>query len=78
MANVSDAEHRILERLAYESWLRRGRPIGSPEVDWEEATKRFAPNEGVDQELPSGAPGNLPTDLGAEPPPERSHDGSQK
>jgi Protein of unknown function (DUF2934) len=32
-----------IERLAYEYWLERGRPVGSPEEDWfraEEEVKR--------------------------------------
>lgn len=32
--------HELTERLAYEYWERRGRPIGSPEVDWF-AAERF-------------------------------------
>lgn len=30
----SAAKHRLTEQLAYELWERRGRPNGSPEVDW--------------------------------------------
>jgi hypothetical protein len=26
-----------LERYAYQAWVERGKPIGSPEVDWETA-----------------------------------------
>jgi hypothetical protein len=26
--------HDEIARLAYELWERRGRPLGSPEVDW--------------------------------------------
>ena len=33
--------HEILKRLAYESWLERGRPIGSPEVDWQKAEEKI-------------------------------------
>jgi hypothetical protein len=28
------AKHRLTEQLAYELWERRGRPHGSPEIDW--------------------------------------------
>ena len=34
---------RILAR-AYELWVRRGRPIGSPEIDWAAAEKELAEN----------------------------------
>ena len=26
--------HKEITRLAYELWERRGRPLGSPEIDW--------------------------------------------
>lgn len=26
--------HAVTEKLAYEHWERRGRPLGSPNVDW--------------------------------------------
>jgi hypothetical protein len=26
--------HNEIARLAYELWERRGRPLGSPEIDW--------------------------------------------
>ena len=34
--------HSLTEKLAYEYWERRGRPIGSPEVDWFAAEKTLA------------------------------------
>jgi hypothetical protein len=30
-------EQQLLEQLAYQSWLSRGCPVGSPEVDWHHA-----------------------------------------
>lgn len=33
-------QHELLERLAYQSWLDRGQPIGSPEVDWNRALQQ--------------------------------------
>jgi hypothetical protein len=30
-------EQELLQRYAYQAWLERGKPIGSPEVDWEKA-----------------------------------------
>jgi hypothetical protein len=74
---MREDERRMLENLAHAAWVRRGRPLGSPEVDWEEAKRMVSVaerHESVDQELPPAAPGSCPTDLGAEPPPERSHD----
>ncbi len=32
----------LTARLAYEYWERRGRPLGSPEVDWFAAEKALA------------------------------------
>ncbi len=29
-----ESRHEFVEELAYELWTQRGRPIGSPDVDW--------------------------------------------
>ena len=29
-----ESRHEFVERLAYQHWEARGRPLGSPEVDW--------------------------------------------
>jgi DUF2934 family protein len=29
-----ESRHEFVEKLAYELWVQRGRPLGSPEVDW--------------------------------------------
>jgi len=34
--------HSLTEKLAYEYWERRGRPLGSPEVDWFAAERTLA------------------------------------
>jgi len=34
--------HSVAEKLAYEYWERRGRPLGSPEIDWAAAEKTLA------------------------------------
>ena len=34
--------HSLTEKLAYEYWERRGRPLGSPEVDWSAAERTLA------------------------------------
>ncbi len=31
--------HEAIARLAYDFWVKRGRPFGSPEVDWFAAEK---------------------------------------
>jgi len=31
----------LTKRLAYENWERRGRPLGSPEIDWFAAKKNW-------------------------------------
>jgi hypothetical protein len=33
----NDEQQQLLEQLAYQSWLSRGCPLGSPEVDWHHA-----------------------------------------
>jgi hypothetical protein len=43
--------HEILQELAYQHWEKRGRPIGSPEVDWvaaEEALRSYLLASGVE------------------------------
>ena len=40
---MSSQRERIAAR-AYELWLRRGRPIGSSEIDWAAAEKELAEN----------------------------------
>jgi hypothetical protein len=32
-----ESRHEFVERLAYKLWAQRGRPLGSPDVDWFEA-----------------------------------------
>jgi len=34
--------HELTEKLAYDNWERRGRPLGSPEIDWFAAEKALA------------------------------------
>jgi hypothetical protein len=33
---------KLISELAYQLWEKRGRPFGSPEVDWYEAEKALA------------------------------------
>jgi hypothetical protein len=29
-----ESRHEFVEKLAYKLWVQRGRPLGSPDVDW--------------------------------------------
>ncbi len=29
-----ESRHEIVQELAYQHWEKRGRPLGSPDVDW--------------------------------------------
>ena len=29
-----ESHHEFLTKLAYEFWVQRGRPLGSPDADW--------------------------------------------
>jgi hypothetical protein len=40
MARTASTHNDIAE-LAYDLWERRGRPFGSPEVDWFEAERQL-------------------------------------
>jgi hypothetical protein len=37
--------HELTEKLAYKYWERRGRPLGSPEIDWFAAEKTLASSQ---------------------------------
>jgi hypothetical protein len=43
-------EHEVISKLAYHLWEKRGRPFGSPEVDWFTAEKTLASSPSM--ELP--------------------------
>lgn len=32
--SIDSDEYTLLRELAYQSWLDRGQPVGSPETDW--------------------------------------------
>jgi hypothetical protein len=36
---MDDHEHEDVTKLAYRLWEERGRPMGSPEVDWYRAER---------------------------------------
>ena len=41
-ATIADSAHEATKKLAYECWERRGRPFGSPEMDWSAAQKALS------------------------------------
>jgi hypothetical protein len=44
--------HDEIARLAYRFWEERGRPDGSPEVDWHRAVDAFVRSGGERRDLP--------------------------
>ena len=32
--HMYESRHEFVEKLAYKLWTQRGRPLGSPDVDW--------------------------------------------
>lgn len=40
-------EHELLSQLAYQSWLDRGKPFGSPEVDWNRALELYTQDQSL-------------------------------
>jgi hypothetical protein len=49
--NLLQTEHNEIERFAYELWEERGRPLGSPDVDWFRAEATLLRHFGVPAEL---------------------------
>jgi hypothetical protein len=41
MHELSNAQHEQIEKLAYQLWEERGRPLGSPDDDWLRAEQEF-------------------------------------
>lgn len=51
---LGEDRHELVAKLAYEHWEARGRPIGSPEVDWlaaEESLYKWLVVQGTVPEL---------------------------
>ncbi len=45
-----ESRHEIVQELAYQHWEKRGRPFGSPDVDWfaaEEALRSYLLASGI-------------------------------
>ena len=38
---ISNSQHEQIEKLAYQLWEARGRPLGSPDEDWFRAEQEF-------------------------------------
>lgn len=47
-----DAYHDQIERLAYSYWERRGRPVGSPDIDWLRAERELLSEMNTADQLP--------------------------
>jgi Protein of unknown function (DUF2934) len=46
-----EGRHELVQKLAYQHWETRGRPLGSPEVDWfaaEEAMRAYLLASGIE------------------------------
>ena len=48
------ASHEDIARRAYQLWRERGCPLGSPEVDWEQAEQQLSGSH-----APDGAAGGM-------------------
>jgi hypothetical protein len=52
MPRPSDAQHEQIEKLAYQLWEERGRPLGSPGDDWFRAEQEFIQRSDSPSRLP--------------------------
>ena len=52
MHDLSNAEHKQIESLAYRLWEKRGRPLGSPDEDWYRAEREFVERSNSPPQLP--------------------------
>jgi hypothetical protein len=52
MPRLSDAQHEQIEKLAYQLWEERGRPLGSPADDWFRAEQEFIQSSDSPSRLP--------------------------
>jgi Protein of unknown function (DUF2934) len=46
--------HQEIAQLAYELWERRGRPLGSPEIDWYAAESALGVRDSQEEFSPFG------------------------
>lgn len=54
ISNQMEAARDRIARRAYELWQERGRPLGSPEVDWFQAVREFRENLPAAENIPLG------------------------
>jgi hypothetical protein len=52
MPRPSDAQHQQIEKLAYQLWKERGRPLGSPGDDWFRAEQELIQSSDLPSRLP--------------------------
>jgi hypothetical protein len=52
MPRLSDAQHQQIEKLAYQLWEERGRPLGSRDDDWFRAEQDFVQSSDSPSRLP--------------------------
>jgi len=53
---VSDIFHAQIERLSYQFWEERGRPLGSSEQDWFRAERELRHHFGPSSSVPLDSP----------------------
>ncbi len=49
--SYGEDRHELMQKLAYEHWEKRGRPLDSPEIDWlaaEEAVRSYLSASGIE------------------------------
>jgi hypothetical protein len=49
---LASDSHEVTAHLAYQYWERRGRPLGSPDIDWFAAEETLASRPEHGQEIP--------------------------
>jgi hypothetical protein len=52
MHQLSNEQHEQIEKLAYQLWEERGRPLGSPDEDWIRAEQEFIEHTDSPSRLP--------------------------
>ena len=61
MTDFEQYRRELTKKLAYQYWERRGRPLGSPDVDWSSAEKA------IDPYLLASGQESPPLEIGLEP-----------
>ena len=58
-----DAYHDQIARLAYSHWEGRGRPVGSPDIDWLRAERELLSEMNMADQLPFSSMDMGPTGI---------------